>query len=107
MLDYEETFSPVAKMVTVRTIFSLAAFKNAFLYGELDREVFAEQQKGYVSNEYPHHVCFLKKALYGLKQVPRARLVMVKLLNTLFFMASSFLLQILVCSLNGSQICIC
>ncbi|KAK3027521.1 hypothetical protein RJ639_040236 [Escallonia herrerae] len=27
-LDYEETFSPVAKMVTVRTIISLAAFKG-------------------------------------------------------------------------------
>nr|GEV03155.1 uncharacterized mitochondrial protein AtMg00820-like [Tanacetum cinerariifolium] len=27
-LDYEETFSPVAKMVTLRTIFSLAAYKN-------------------------------------------------------------------------------
>lgn len=66
-LDYEETFSPVAKRVTVRTIFSLAAsmnwklwqldVKNAFLYGELDREVFMEQPKGYVSMQYPHHVC--------------------------------------------------
>jgi len=81
-LDYEETFSPVAKMVTVRTIFSLGAsmnwklwqldVKNAFLYGELDREVFMEQPKGYVSMQYSHYVCRLKKALYGLKQAPRA-----------------------------------
>lgn len=80
--DYEETFSPVAKMVTLRTIFSLAAYKNwkvwqldvknAFLYGELDRDVFMEQPTGYVSKEHPHYVCRLKKALYGLKQAPRA-----------------------------------
>ncbi|KAM7479031.1 hypothetical protein LguiA_027244 [Lonicera macranthoides] len=81
-LDYEETFSPVAKMVTVRTIISLAAYKgwnlwqldvkNAFLYGELDRDIFMEQPQGFVSKEFPNHVCRLKKALYGLKQAPRA-----------------------------------
>ncbi|KAG8494460.1 hypothetical protein CXB51_011869 [Gossypium anomalum] len=81
-LDYEEMYSPVAKMVTLRIIFSLAAMKtwkawqldvkNAFLYGELDREVFMEQPVGYVSEQHPHHVCHLKKALYGLKQAPRA-----------------------------------
>ncbi|GJY14422.1 integrase [Tanacetum coccineum] len=81
-LDYEETFSPVAKMVTLRTIFSLAAYKNwkvwqldvknAFLYGELERDVFMEQPTGYVSKEHPYYICRLKKALYGLKQAPRA-----------------------------------
>ncbi|KAG8484252.1 hypothetical protein CXB51_023902 [Gossypium anomalum] len=81
-LDYEETYSPVAKMVTLRTIFSLAAMKtwkawqldikNAFLYGELDCEVFVEQPTGYVSEQHPHHVFHLKKALYGLKKAPRA-----------------------------------
>ncbi|KAL0371751.1 UNVERIFIED_CONTAM: Copia protein [Sesamum calycinum] len=55
-LDYEETFSPIAEMTTVRSTFAFAAFKgwtlwqldvtNAFLYGELDREVFMEQPKG-------------------------------------------------------------
>ena len=44
--DYDQTFSPVAKMATIRTIISLAAckgwrlwqldVKNAFLYGDLD-----------------------------------------------------------------------
>ena len=81
-LDYEETFSPVAKMATVRTLISLAAFKgwklwqldvkNAFLYGDLDRQVFMEQPIGFVSKQFPNYVCCLKKALYGLKQAPRA-----------------------------------
>eukprot|EP00268_Persea_americana_P015414 TRINITY_DN17101_c0_g1_i5.p1 TRINITY_DN17101_c0_g1~~TRINITY_DN17101_c0_g1_i5.p1 ORF type:complete len:525 (+),score=94.13 TRINITY_DN17101_c0_g1_i5:1509-3083(+) len=81
-VDYEETFSPVAKMVTIRTIISLAAYKcwklwqldvkNAFLYGELDRDIFMEQPQGFISKEFPDHVCRLKKALYGLKQAPRA-----------------------------------
>ncbi|KAL0317318.1 UNVERIFIED_CONTAM: Retrovirus-related Pol polyprotein from transposon RE2 [Sesamum angustifolium] len=72
-LDYEETFSPVAKMVTIRSIFSLAAskswkiwqldVKNAFLYGELDREVLMEQPPGFVSKEFPRHVCLLKKGI--------------------------------------------
>ncbi|KAJ7971218.1 Retrovirus-related Pol polyprotein from transposon TNT 1-94 [Quillaja saponaria] len=81
-LDYKETFSPVAKIVIVRTLISLASckgwtlwqfdVKNAFLYRELDREVFMEQPEGFVSKKFPHHVCLLKKALYDLKQAPRA-----------------------------------
>lgn len=80
--DYEETFSPVAKMVTVRIIISLTAtqgwklwrldVKNAFLHGELDRDIYMEQPHGFVSKEFPDYVCRLKKALYGLKQAPRA-----------------------------------
>lgn len=79
-LDYEEPFSPVAKMVIGRPIFSLAAsmnwmlwqldVKNTSLYGELVHEVFIEQLKGYISLQYPQHVCRLKKALYALKQAP-------------------------------------
>ena len=80
--DYDETFSPIARMVTLRTIISLAAskgwklcqldVKNAFFYGELDRDIFMEQPQRFASKEYPDYVCRLKKALYGLKQTPRA-----------------------------------
>lgn len=79
---YAETFAPVAKMTTVRVLISLAASKslrlwqmdvqNAFLYGDIDREIFTEQPAGVVSKTNPEYVCKLKKALYGLKQAPRA-----------------------------------
>ena len=40
--------------------------KNAYLYGDLDEEIFMEAPQGY---DVPDgHVLLLKKALYGLKQ---------------------------------------
>ena len=81
-IDFEETFSPVAKMAIVRAIISLAAskhwklhqmdVKNAFLNGDLEEEVYMEQPEGFVHPDFPHYVCKLRKALYGLKQAPRA-----------------------------------
>ncbi|RDY00930.1 hypothetical protein CR513_15813, partial [Mucuna pruriens] len=80
-IDYEGTFSPVAKMNTVRVIISLAAqfswnlqqfdVKNAFLHGDLE-EVYMEIPLGFYSHNVKNKVCRLKKALYGLKQSPRA-----------------------------------
>ncbi|KAL6438816.1 hypothetical protein ACFW04_003716 [Cataglyphis niger] len=49
--------------------YSIAAFniKTAFLYGQLDEEIYIYPPDGYkVKNKYFK----LKKALYGLKQVP-------------------------------------
>ena len=81
-VDYLETFSPVAKINTVRVILSLAAnhdwdlqqfdVKNAFLHGDLEEEIYMELPPGYDRQVATGIVCKLKKALYGLKQSPRA-----------------------------------
>ena len=79
-IDYEETFSPVVKIVTVRIIISIAVqnswplyqldINNAFLYGELDEDVYMQLPEGYFDKN-DKRVCKLNKSLYGLKQAPR------------------------------------
>ncbi len=81
-IDYEETFSPVAKMTIVKAIIVMAVVKgwslhqmdvkNVFLHGDLQEEVYMEQPPGYVDQTHPNLVYRLKKTLYGLKQAPRA-----------------------------------
>jgi len=81
-IDYQETFSPVAKLNTIRVLISLAAnmdwllyqfdVKNAFLHGDLEEEVYMDIPPGFVPSTQRSVVCNLKKALYGLKQSPRA-----------------------------------
>jgi hypothetical protein len=46
--------------------------KTTFLNGEIEEEVYIEQQEGFVIHNEKYHVCRLKKALYGLKQAPCA-----------------------------------
>ncbi|CAK9827482.1 Retrovirus-related Pol polyprotein from transposon TNT 1-94 [Anthophora retusa] len=88
-IDFSETFSPVARMSSIRMMMGLAVeyglkirqydFTNAYLNGDLEEEILME-----IPEELPsildskelhgireNQVCLLKKALYGLKQSGR------------------------------------
>lgn len=81
-IDYQETFSPVAKLCIVRVLLSLAAnlnwplhqfdVKHAFPHGNLAKEVYMDIPPGFSSSSQTGVVCKLQKSLYRLKQSPRA-----------------------------------
>lgn len=67
----------MAKVTTIRLLLALASanhcylqqldFQNAFLYGNLDEEVYMDLPPRMQPTQ-PHQVCRLKKLPYGLKQ---------------------------------------
>ena len=81
-VDYSDTFSPVAKLTSIRLFISLAAthgwdlyqldIKNAFLHGDFAEEVYMEQPPGFVTQGDIGRVCCLLISVYGLKQSPCA-----------------------------------
>jgi len=78
-LDFHETYAPTASMSVIRLLIAYAAverlkmsqfdIKTAFLYGDLDEEVYMSQPEGFVKDDTK--VWRLNKSLYGLKQAPR------------------------------------
>lgn len=77
--DFEEVFSPVTRYESIRLLVAIATHynlqytqfdvKTAFLYGEIDEELYIETPKGVkLSN---NKALKLQKGLYGLKQAPR------------------------------------
>lgn len=80
-VNFNQTFSPVVKPATIRTVLHLAAthrwpvhqldVKNTFLHGDLAERVCCHQPAGFIDDTRPYHVCLLIKLLYGLRQAPR------------------------------------
>ena len=80
-VDFDEIFSPVVKMTTLRTVLGLVKIedmelvqmdvKTAFLHGDLEEDVYMAQPKGYEQLGKEQLACKLNKALYGLKQGSR------------------------------------
>ncbi|KAK1694809.1 hypothetical protein QYE76_011506, partial [Lolium multiflorum] len=81
-VDYDETFSPVAKLKSVRILLAIAAFfdyeiwqmdvKTAFLNGDIEEELYMVQPKGFVDPKNADKVCKLQRSIYGLKQASRS-----------------------------------
>nr|GEU37031.1 retrovirus-related Pol polyprotein from transposon TNT 1-94 [Tanacetum cinerariifolium] len=81
-IDFEESFTSIARMEAIRIFLADAAHKSfsvfqmdvktAFLHGSLKEDVYVCQPEGFVDADHPSHVYKLKKALYGLKQAPKA-----------------------------------
>ncbi|GJX78055.1 putative ribonuclease H-like domain-containing protein [Tanacetum coccineum] len=81
-IDYDEVFSPVARIEAIMLFLAFASFmgftmyqmdvKSAFLYGTIEEEVYVNQPLGFVDQEFPTRVYKVEKALYGLHQTPRA-----------------------------------
>jgi hypothetical protein len=63
-IDYEETYSPIAKMTIIKAIIAMATTKrwslhqmdveNVFLHGDLHEEVYMEQPPSYVDQTHPN-----------------------------------------------------
>ena len=78
--DFHETFAPVAKLVTLRTLLTIAVnnewiiqqldVNNAFLHGDLSEEIYMKVPQGF-AKENDQRVCKLKRSIYGLKQASR------------------------------------
>jgi Reverse transcriptase (RNA-dependent DNA polymerase) len=81
IINYQEIFTSVAKMNTVRILFSIAVnqnwtiyqldVKNIFLQGNLDEDVYMTLPPGHNKECDASTVCKLNKSIYGLKQSPR------------------------------------
>ena len=80
-MDYFETFAQVVWYESIKILLVIAAkkyyeiaqfdVKTAFLYGDLQEEVYLQQPPGYIQKDQPHAVFKLHRSIYVLKQLTR------------------------------------
>ncbi|RVW14668.1 Retrovirus-related Pol polyprotein from transposon TNT 1-94 [Vitis vinifera] len=81
-VDYEDTFSPVVMLKSIRILLSIVAYydyeiwqmdvKTAFLNGHLEETIYMVQPEGFVVKDQEQKVCKLQRSIYGLKQASRS-----------------------------------
>ena len=81
-VDYDESFSLVSMLKSVRIMLAIAAFydyeiwqmdvKIAFLNGFLEEELYMMQPEGFVDPKGANKVCKLQRSIYGLVQASRS-----------------------------------
>ncbi|GJV43769.1 putative ribonuclease H-like domain-containing protein [Tanacetum coccineum] len=81
-IDYDEIFSPVARIEAIRLFLAYDSFndfmvyqmdvKSVFLYGKIEEKVYVCQLPGFEDLNFPDRVYKVEKALYGLHQAPSA-----------------------------------
>jgi hypothetical protein len=81
-IDFDDTFTPVTRMESMRLLFALTAqerwcvhhidVKSSFLNDDLKEEVYVHQPPEFAIPGKEGKVLRLCKALYGLRQAPRA-----------------------------------
>lgn len=79
---FSETFSPVARLDTIRMLLAIVVQKDwklyqqdvklAFLNGYLQEEIYVERPEGFLVKGQEEKVYRLRKALFGLKKAPKA-----------------------------------
>ncbi len=81
-MDYNNTFSPVARYSSICYIIAIATQEDielhqmdmdiTFLNGNIKEDIYMDQPASYIESSRPNMVCKLQRSLYGLKQAPRA-----------------------------------
>jgi len=80
-IDYEDTFSPLVRITSVRLILAIVAHmdfelyqmdvRTAFLNEELNEKIYMDQPLGFKTKRQERKVCKHKRSIYGLKQDSR------------------------------------
>nr|GEX88842.1 hypothetical protein [Tanacetum cinerariifolium] len=105
-IDFEESFTLVARLKAVWIFIAYVAHKSFPIYqmdvktefpnGPVNKEVYVSQLNGFVCPDHPEKVYRLRKALYGLKQAPRAWCdELLKFLTSKGFSKAKYALEIL------------